>query len=345
MNRVFLLLFLVCSTFALGKRSLSIIAERNSLPIGWVYGRVPLPSEDVYFQIYLHQRNLDVLDQKFWEVSDPNHANYGQYLTVQELRSLIAADPASFTRVLEWLSSSGIPASSVNAMHDHIQVKTTVDKASDLFSSQFYVYSSTQTGHSRTRIAGAAYIPTDLKEHIHFIGGLSELFHNHITSEYSLSELSSTDQPITPLVLQSYYGIPTIPANNTNNLQGVAAFGDYFSIGALNFFTSHFYGNTITVNITASGTNCLNTGCDSFESDLDVEYITGIGKGVPTFFINYNGASQWVLDWSQGLLNSNFIPYVNSISYGAILLTKISLGTHTNNILLDQIPISRLWER
>lgn len=68
----------------------------------------------------------------------------------------------------------------------------------------------------------------------------------------------------------SYYGIPATQAgSDPNNLQGIAAFSDYFSVGALGAFDDYFQINA--VNVSRQGPDCLNSSCDQYESDLDVQ--------------------------------------------------------------------------
>ncbi len=88
----------------------------------------------------------------------------------------------------------------------------------------------------------------------------------------------------------NYYQVPpNLFGSNPNNKQGIAAFSDYFSAGALQVFI-HFHTLLLTIicnantlqefdsyfsinpeNVTSNGPNCLIESCDQFESDLDVQ--------------------------------------------------------------------------
>ncbi len=48
-----------------------------------------------------------------------------------------------------------------------------------------------------------------------------------------------------------------------------------------------------------------------------------IGRKVPTMFIAMNAPSDWVLEWALELINMNYIPLVNSISYRYFLLLVV----------------------
>ena len=93
---------------------------------------------------------------------------------------------------------------------------------------------------------GEASIPSEVAEHIDFVAGLSEFF----TDEKSKAEMyphpqakltgpPQNDIIVTPSVLKNYYNIPLdMKVNNSGNYQGIAAFSDMFSVGALdvNFY-------------------------------------------------------------------------------------------------------------
>jgi subtilase family serine protease len=310
-----LALFLSCVA-ALNLNALTRVAERNTNSGLWTIVRDAQPTETLTYKILIKQQNLDKLEQIFWEVSDPQHVNYGKFLSVDEVKSLIAPKASSVKNVLSWLKQSGIPAEAVTMFSDYIEITSTVKQAANLFSASFAVYQSAKTQAERIRIVGEAHIPTELKEDIDFVSGISELIENtRIAPKSYPSPVEVTDdQYITPSVLQAYYNVPTTAATNQSNLQGIAAFSDYFSVGAYSAFDQHF--SIDGVNVTIQGEDCLGEGCDQYESDLDVQYITSIGLGVPTIFIASNQNGQWVLDWAQSISNDQNAPLVNSISYG-----------------------------
>jgi len=91
-----LLLLFVIGTFAL---ELTPIAKRHPSKSGaWTVTRDALPDEQISFKVLLKQRNLYLLEKIFWEVSDPQHANYGKFLSREEVKALIAPEPQSMQR-------------------------------------------------------------------------------------------------------------------------------------------------------------------------------------------------------------------------------------------------------
>ncbi len=49
----------------------------------------------------------DTLETIFWSVSDPKHANYGKFLSREELSELVSPDPEDLEAILDWLEENG----------------------------------------------------------------------------------------------------------------------------------------------------------------------------------------------------------------------------------------------
>lgn len=49
------------------------------------------------------QSNRDALERHFFEVSDPDHARYGQHLSHDEVQQLVMPEPRSILAALGWL--------------------------------------------------------------------------------------------------------------------------------------------------------------------------------------------------------------------------------------------------
>jgi subtilase family serine protease len=56
--------------------------------------------------ILLKLRNTDKLERIFWEVNNPQHYNYGKFLTTAEVNELITPEPASINKYLNYTSPS-----------------------------------------------------------------------------------------------------------------------------------------------------------------------------------------------------------------------------------------------
>jgi hypothetical protein len=116
-------------------------------------------------------------------------------------------------------------------------VQTTVAHASQLFSVPFYHYQHSNGKHA-LKIFGEATVPSAVSAVIDFVAGISELFTGSPIKTNSFHRPKAPgDVVITPSVLKQYYQVPNLNATNSQNLQGIAAFQDYFSLGALQAFT------------------------------------------------------------------------------------------------------------
>lgn len=82
-------------------------------PHGWAENGVPSPDHTITLRIGLPQPNFPVLAAHLYEVSDPNHARYGAYLSKQEVEALVAPHQETIQIIDEWLTSHGIDPAAV----------------------------------------------------------------------------------------------------------------------------------------------------------------------------------------------------------------------------------------
>jgi hypothetical protein len=112
---------------------------------------------------------------------------------------------------------------------------------------------------------GDAALPIKLAEHVDLISGLSEFFDDKTTrnlmypkAEQNPSKVKNSPQYdifVTPSLLKTYYNIPSdLVVTNSTNIQGIAAFTDYFSLGALQQFVDD--QKLMQPRVTRIGPNC-----------------------------------------------------------------------------------------
>lgn len=266
----------------------------------------------------MKQRNLDRLDQIFHEVSNPKSEQYGRFLTKAELDDLVRADQAAFEEVGKWLAPyKGRLEIVVRA--DAVKVYTTVGVASELLQTQFKAIKHAKSGKVYYRHFGEATVPDRVAPHVHFIAGISELvvprgdIKPHFVQRQGPGAAAPMDILVTPAVLRNYYNVPAdLQGTNSTNLQGIAAFDDYFSDGALAEFEAD--QGLAPANVTRIGPDCL-PNCDQAESDLDVQYFTAMGRNISTIFLT-QAPNYWILEFTEEVLTMSPIPYIFSISYG-----------------------------
>lgn len=125
---------------------------------------------------------------------------------------------------------------------------------------------------------------------------------------------------VTPQLVNKMYQIPQgYRASHPNNSQSVVAFeGQYISLADLQQFWT--YSGMKQDKPTIVGPNDpTNPGG---ESTLDIQWVMGIGAGVPTTFWSVGGSGPthgngaYVLTWALQIANTTNPPWVTSISYG-----------------------------
>jgi len=117
---------------------------------------------------------------------------------------------------------------------------------------------------------------------------------------------------VQPETLRDHYSVPpSLRATHANFNQSVVAFDDEFSQGALDLFIASV--NEAQVPVYRQGPTSCMPNCDQVESDLDMQYMSALGAGVPIWF--YYNAEGYTLEWAQDVLNTANAPLVYSISY------------------------------
>ncbi|PRP81270.1 hypothetical protein PROFUN_04505 [Planoprotostelium fungivorum] len=316
------ILLLLCLSLIVvdGETDLALVARRDGTPHGWTEAATPSPSEHIRWTIHLKQNNLEQLEKLFWAVSDPDNKKYGHYLTVKQLQDLVTPSPSSFEMVEAWLDRHGI--SYVRNM-DSIEVSSSVEMASNVLDAEFRIHKHVN-GMEVIR-SNQMSLPPHLHSVIDIITGITDLFSikpNVFVRESEDEDGDGDDDEdqevidptvVTPHLLRHWYGIPNdLAGNNSLNSQGLFAFNDYYSAGALQKFTENF--SLPEPIVYASGKNCF-PYCNEAESDLDVQYMSAMGRGVPIFFSSLE-PGQWMLTAAENVLKGERLPYVVSISYG-----------------------------
>ena len=76
-------------------------------------------NSDIPVFIALHQRNIDVLESTLLDISNPLSANYGKWMTYQEISNTINPPITDQQNVIGWLESYNI--SNINNYGDSIE--------------------------------------------------------------------------------------------------------------------------------------------------------------------------------------------------------------------------------
>eukprot|EP00752_Nemacystus_decipiens_P002082 g1992.t1 len=191
------------------------------------------------------------------------------------------------------------------------------------------------------RATGDILVPEVLAPHVEFVSGLTELWvpdarHGKLDpsgagrfGRVSGGKENSdfTEVLVQPRTLRALYGVPDGErggwAGQGNNRQGVAAFDDFYrptDLCAAHNLLAPESEWLSPPDVTDWGEDSDEYGGEA-ESDLDTQYMTLMGPGVPLTFANY-GSDKWVLDWAGEAAEGHLTPeaggpLVWSVSYSA----------------------------
>lgn len=313
-------------------------ANAHSSTQQYNYLGIASPYKTLHLTILLRQQNLDVLDAKFWEISDPESPSYGEFVHYDEIATLIAPPEEVVNGFFAWLENVKQRYQMVEWKLDvdAIHLWTTVEIAESIFAgARFHVYEHVPSKRQLLKQHNPDYqLPAALKPHIDLILGLDELpmatkYHSH-RIQSALPQYDK-DFPVTPQALRDYYSIDSSKIQFPSFAQGIGAFGDYYSAEALVEFGKQF--NT-TYNVTDEGYDCF-PYCDQFESDLDVQYITSLTPGLSTLFFD-QGPEQWIYHWANSLQNRSQ-PLIWSLSYGFMETAQCFITEYCSNYSVNYV--------
>ncbi|PRP89064.1 hypothetical protein PROFUN_02342 [Planoprotostelium fungivorum] len=320
MRRVALLLFLLQVAIA-SRSSLGGVKTHPK----WTADEETVPDHSrVQFSVHLPQTNLDKLEKLFWKVSDPKSRDFGRYRDMQELHDLTAPAPESFRKIERWLHS--VQRAKIRRFDNHFSVELTARDASQLFQAPVRMWTHVDSGHRQARFYGDITVPTSVREHIHLVSGGLMRFHN---AKRSLKRTpprphaEPIDYPYyrgynsTLAALRRAYNITMNSTTTGQVIQVIYEFGDYYTPSDLRSFYRANNINSTLLPI-ARGTNCISKGCDTTESNLDVQYMMGTAANTKTYFLNFD-PSVFMLEALQDTLSfTRYQPTVISMSWGGV---------------------------
>jgi len=285
----------------------TVVYERHAIPPMWSMVGFAAPDAQIKFIVALNQQNLDVLDQKFWAVSDPKSPEYQNFLTPEEVLAIIAPVPAEKEAVRTWLIACGCPT--VEDLGDALSATVSVKMAETIFQTKFYTFRHTERQNVIIRQMGTYSIPAEIVPLVVMITGVADFPVLSSPKIYSPSPLQSIG--IIPATLQEVYEIPAGQSAAGSN-QGVAEFqsGDYYDPAGLQSFAQQ-----VGVTIAPLDSKHIVTPLppEGIEGDLDIQYIAAIGTGATNW---YWTEANWLYDWSVTFFGASARPDIISISYG-----------------------------
>ncbi|KYQ88241.1 peptidase C53 family protein [Tieghemostelium lacteum] len=157
----------------------------------------------MFFKIYLKHQNLDKLNEKVRDVSSPKSPNYTEYLTSEEIMSIIAPAQESSDSVKKWIQSYN-PITIVDEI-DVLKVSMSKKNVEKMFNIKIHKFEHAIGGFVLRSLEDPA-IQHKLKQHIDLITGISTFPIIKDKKVRENQDILSSSQPTTGLNILGLLG-------------------------------------------------------------------------------------------------------------------------------------------
>jgi len=258
----------------------------------------------------LKQRNLDQLEAKFWAVSDPDNSQYTQYMSKDEILSMIAPATADHNKVISWLQTHGVKQ--IKSFGDAIEIFTTTGVAAKLFETDFHQLAHAD-GRTIVRSISGYSLPSSIAQFVEFVTGVCSFPIDH--PSLKKQQVGAGQSIVLPQTLRDLYNIPSgAKVQSANISQTVVEFqsGQSFMPTDLSTFATNVGADIppVTTDHTIGNYQPSQPGD---ECSLDIEYISAMGQGAVSWWWQ---DQYWLFDWATTFFGHSEVPIVASISYG-----------------------------
>ncbi|NXF12553.1 TPP1 peptidase, partial [Smithornis capensis] len=284
------------------------------------------PQHPVQLTFALRQRGTARLARLVEAVSDPQSPQYGQYLSLEQVRDLVQPSPATLMTVLKWLQGHGVEDCQSVTTLDFLECQLPASMAERLLpGAEFHRYVQGQRSLVRSPLPYT--VPVELVEHLDFVGGMHRFPVEHMAisrakaRKESGSVRASFHLGVTPAILRQRYNMTGDHVGlQPNNSQACAQFLEqYFHQADLAEFMQLF-GRSFTHRTQVDRVVGRQArGKAGLEASLDVEYIMSTGANISTWVFSNAGrheSQEPFLTWLLLLSNMSAVPWVHSVSYG-----------------------------
>ena len=254
--------------------SVTLSAFLSSNPVDSLWRRLERAEGNHLIEVTfaIPQVNKEWLENKFWLVSDPFSEEYGNYMNFDEIAELVHGREDSVAAIEEALASNGVDVTTISYTigKDFAIVKIPVHAAETLFNAEFYHFTDGTLSIVKSL---ECTIPPSLIDHVDFVLGISEFPRSN---KVKVTKSGNSQLGIGPKFIDSEYNLSDYSSTSTQNSQAVAGFlKQYFSPTDLEDFQKA-YKLPIKPITKIVGENKPER--QGIEANLDVQYISGIGK-------------------------------------------------------------------
>ncbi|KAK0461797.1 tripeptidyl peptidase A [Desarmillaria tabescens] len=363
-------LFSLAASGALAAHS---VKETVVPPREWIRDGLAPSSHILELRIGLRQSNFDALERHLYEVSDPSHSRYGEYLSKEEVEDLVVPHPESLTAVDAWLSSYGLPESEYirSSAKDWLTINIPVSLAEKLLDTEYHVWRHAESGEYIVRTTSYS-LPPHLHDHIDVIQpttifsrmmGFRSTIHDFDASPAAMKVLNGTTTDldsgaiidnsckyaITLNCLEQLYNAANYNATDQSK-NGIGITG-YLEEYANDQDLQSFYGeqrpeaqgSQFGVVLINGGQNPQNVSQAGAEANLDVQFAFGLSFPIKSTFYSTAGRPPFIPPYqtsnSSAPSNTNE-PYAEWLDYmldqeDLPATISTSYGDEENTVPLD----------
>lgn len=243
----------------------------------------------VYLSLY--QRNINILEDKLVDISNPVSENYGKWLSHDEINDIVHPTKTNINKVITWLQVNNV--TDINNYGDSIRFTSSKSNVMNMFT----ILDS--TGYT---------IPDHLEHIIEFV----EMSSKKIVRNKKINIKTNNIADDRFFARESMVRLYNISDNNLN--QSVS--GGLVEYQSNDGFTNDDLNFQQTVNEQAINnlTNIVgnNVGYD-VESELDVQLISQAADGIDLW---YWQTPYWLFSFAVDFYNKDIVPDIISMSWG-----------------------------
>lgn len=119
----------------------SVVRETHLVPRDFTWESVAPADHQIRLQVALKQDRFHELERHLFEISDPDHARYGQHLSAAQVNELLSPSHETLALIKEWLHSHISPeAVTYSPAKDFLSITLPVAKVEELLETKYSVY-------------------------------------------------------------------------------------------------------------------------------------------------------------------------------------------------------------
>eukprot|EP01084_Bolivina_argentea_P274769 468429_1 len=276
------------------------------------------PNKSIKLSLILKRENIDVLKRTLFAVSTPSSDDYGKFLTLSEIRNLIAPKPITVESIKQWVRKSTLTNNTITSTDnsDILSITLTISEIEKLLNTQYFDYKSSIDSHlivSRVKIGTLYHVPSDIATFLDLIIPTHRF--PIIPKHGEKGKVKGPYADVIPSDIRALYQTTGVIGRAINNSCGVGAFGyDWYLPSDLHEFWERY--DTLPVNVTDVPEDVEHA--PTAEGSLDVEWHSAMAQGVPitvwhtsTISIENN-----FIQWSTNIIQSANPPLIQTVSMG-----------------------------